>query len=215
MMAEKENKGKKGTEAKAAAGTTLPGDAKTLLETAAATARQREGVIPIAQMLGEMVWLLAQSPTHKRFAIEELHWYLIPPLRLSQARLFFGTPDATKERPNPGPVPCGLALWALMSEDAEKRFVDAVTAGRPARLQPNDWNSGDRLWMIDLVAPFATQENKQIQGLLTDLLENGLFEAYAKAKDQTIRFFQQDAKTGERKIMEVKAEMRTAQPAVN
>ena len=45
-------------------------------------------------------------------------------------------------------MPYGFVSWALVSEDVERRL------DRPDfRLRPGDWKSGDRAWIIDVVAP--------------------------------------------------------------
>jgi cytolysin-activating lysine-acyltransferase len=38
-----------------------------------------------------------------------------------------------------------------------------------------DWNSGDRLWLLELITPFATPENKLAEIMFADLL-NGPFK---------------------------------------
>ena len=46
--------------------------------------------------------------------------------------------------------PVGYASWALMSVEAEVRYIKQSSA-----LSPEDWRSGDRLWIIDLITPFG------------------------------------------------------------
>jgi cytolysin-activating lysine-acyltransferase len=58
-----------------------------------------------------------------------------------------------------GEKPFAFVSWALLNEEAEKRLI----SGQP-RLRPGDWRSGDRLWLIDVVAPFGGPE-----GVLTHL----------------------------------------------
>jgi cytolysin-activating lysine-acyltransferase len=42
------------------------------------------------------------------------------------------------------------------------------------RLTLEEWKGGDRLWLVDLVAPFADEENKQRQIMLADLISGPL-----------------------------------------
>lgn len=49
--------------------------------------------------------------------------------------------------------PMGVALWASLSPDVEKRLEAGGT-----RLGPNEWKSGGSLWLVDLIAPFGHQE---------------------------------------------------------
>ncbi|MFT3810512.1 MAG: toxin-activating lysine-acyltransferase [Micropepsaceae bacterium] len=96
----------------------------------------------VAQMLGEIVWLLSQSPIHKQLFIGDLEWFCMPPILLEQYRLFYG--------PN---APAAVALWARVSPETDAR----LTAGAP-RLRPDEWQSGDTYWLVELIAPFGGHE---------------------------------------------------------
>lgn len=93
-------------------------------------------------------------------------------------------------------TPVGFALRAQFSDEAEARFLEQVEAGRGARLRPQDWKSGDRLWLVDLVAPFATPENKLVEAMLADLIEN----VFAQKK---FKFHVTDPATGKRETKEI------------
>ena len=90
-------------------------------------------------MLGEAVWLMSHSAAHKHLFIADLEWLVLPPIMVKQFRIL-----------KAGDRPFAFASWALLNEEAEKRLL----AGQP-RLRPGDWRSGDRLWLIDVVAPFG------------------------------------------------------------
>ncbi|MFC5373613.1 toxin-activating lysine-acyltransferase [Brevundimonas faecalis] len=96
----------------------------------------------VAQMLGEIVWLMSQSPIHKQLFIGDLEWFAMPPVLLEQFRIFYG--------PN---SPAAVALWAMVSEETEQR----LEAGAH-KLRPDEWKGGDRPWLIELVAPFGAQD---------------------------------------------------------
>ena len=44
----------------------------------------------------------------------------------------------------------GYLSWAFLSADAESRYIADSNC-----LELTDWNSGDRVWLIDVVAPFG------------------------------------------------------------
>ena len=160
----------------------------------------------VSHMLGEMTWLLQQSPLHKHFAIADLEWMIMPALMLEQYRVFRGNPQPPKEgeEAKPGNTPMGLALWAMLSEDAEKKLNDMVMGGQgPVKLRPDEWRSGDRLWLIDLVAPFATAENKQAPLMLADLMQNGLKHVLPKARGHVLKLHKTDPNTGKREVVEL------------
>ncbi len=134
----------------------------------------------VSHMLGEITWLLTQSPTHKHFALADLEWLVMPPLLLEQYRVFRG--DTT---------PVGVALWANLSPDAEAK----LNAGA-GRMRPDEWKSGDRLWLVDLIAPFATPDNKMVEAMMADLIQHPF-------KGKKFKFHKTDAATGKREVIEL------------
>lgn len=135
----------------------------------------------IAEALGQITWLFSESPVHGRLAIADLRWSVMPALLVEQFRIFrFGPlPGLEEAKPQdflPGmtkegleQMPLGLALWGWLSEEAEAKVE------RGERLAPEDWKSGDRLWLLELISPFATPENRLAEVMLADLV-NGPFQ---------------------------------------
>ena len=114
---------------------------------AAAAAQAAPQPSPVAGILGEAVWLLGRSNAHKHLFISELDWLLVPALQLRQFRIW---------RHNGQPV--GFASWAYLTQESADRFVESAKAGRMGRIAPNEWKSGDQLWLIDFLAPFGGSE---------------------------------------------------------
>lgn len=111
----------------------------------AAAQRQPSGA---AEVLGDAVWLMTHSDSHKHLFLADLAWLVLPPIMGRQFRIF-----------KTGDRPFAFVTWALLDEDGEKRLL----AGQP-RVRPGDWRAGDRLWVIDVVAPFGGAD-----GVLTHL----------------------------------------------
>lgn len=76
---------------------------------------------------------------HQRYRLAAVERYTFPPLLFGQFKLY---------RHEQKPI--AYTSWALMSPEAEERFL----ASR-GRIEIEDWRSGDRLWIMDLVAPFG------------------------------------------------------------
>jgi cytolysin-activating lysine-acyltransferase len=93
----------------------------------------------VAQVLGEITWLMTQSPRHKVIPIGDLEWLLMPAILLRQFRIFYK-----------GEQPVGAALWALADELVARR----IDAGE-TRLVAVEWKSGSNMRIIDIVAPFG------------------------------------------------------------
>ena len=141
----------------------------------------------VSHMLGEMTWLLTQSPLHRAFTIGDLEWLVMPALLLEQFYVF-----------REGAQPVGLALWAKCGPDAVVKLDRGIV--RPEnRLTLEDWRSGDQLWLVDLVAPFATMENKQREIMIADLITGPL-------AGQAFSFHQIEPGTGNREVRTIAAD---------
>jgi cytolysin-activating lysine-acyltransferase len=115
----------------------LPRDAAGSIFTAQAPAGAGRTV---SAVLGEIVWLLTQSPQHKQaFFIGDLEWMAMPPILLQQFRMFYA-----KDKP------IGVILWAFVNDEVESRLLSGN-----ARMRPQDWKCGDKLWIVEVVAPFG------------------------------------------------------------
>lgn len=161
------------------------------MKTSATGANQNK---TMGNMLGEIVWLMTQSNGHKHFALSDLEWMVMPALLLEQYRIFRN-----------GTQPLGVALWAYLSPEAEEKLETGA-----GRLRPDEWainmkldakkgamhDAGGSLWLVDLIAPFHTPDNKMAEKMLADLVQ-GPF------KGKKFKFHQTDPKTGKRKVMEL------------
>ena len=126
----------------ALAGFSGPHDA-SFTNTNTITGHAREQTAPppktVAQVLGEITWLMTQSPRHKSMPLGDLEWLLMPAILLRQFRVFYK-----------GEQPVGVALWALADELVAKRIDDG-----DKRLAAVEWKSGINMRIIDVVAPFG------------------------------------------------------------
>ncbi len=96
----------------------------------------------VSEVLGEIVWLMSQSPLHKQFFIADLEWFVMTPILLQQFRLFYA-----KDRP------MGVVLWAYVDDDTAARLAAGTN-----KLRPQDWKSGNTLWAVEVIAPFGGAE---------------------------------------------------------
>lgn len=114
----------------------------------------------VSEVLGEVVWLMSQSPLHKQFFVSDLEWFVMTPILLQQFRIFYA-----KDRP------MGVVLWARVNDEVAGRLQAGTT-----KLRPQDWKSGDQLWAVEVMAPFGGAEE-----MIKDLKAN-VFPA------ETLRF---------------------------
>ena len=119
----------------------------------------------VAEVLGEIVWLMSQSPAHKHSFIADLEWMVMPPVLLSQFRLFQGPRRHTRVRCRQM-LPARRRRNSARSASSSGRMADAETEARlaagGARLRPQDWRSDmsatGRLWVVEVIAPFGGAE---------------------------------------------------------
>ncbi|SRR5258706_427554 len=96
----------------------------------------------ISSVFGEIVWLMSQSPLHKQFFVSDLEWFVMTPVLLKQFRMFYA-----KDRP------IGVVFWGFVNDEVEERLKAGTT-----KLRPQDWKSGDKLWVVEVIAPFGGAE---------------------------------------------------------
>jgi len=110
----------------------------------------------VGQMLGEIVWLMTQSPIHRERFISELETSVLRPLSLNNYRLY-----------KDDSLPRAVVFWAKVSDEVQERLKQGN-----ARLKAEDWNSGNHYWVVDIVTPFG-QAEKIIQDLQKQINPEG------------------------------------------
>lgn len=93
-----------------------------------------------AEVLGSTVWLWMHSPVHRDAPLNTLPILLLPAIKNSQ---FVLASENGK--------PVFFLSWAMLSEEAESRYL----RNPPHCMHEADWNSGERMWILDWVAPFG------------------------------------------------------------
>jgi hemolysin-activating ACP:hemolysin acyltransferase len=100
---------------------------------------------------GGAVSLFMRSPAYKHYTLADLEWCLQPALALNQFMA------AEAKLPDGQAVPVALVLWARVSAEIDARLSAAPRY--PIRLHPNEWQSGDAIWIIDALGePKAIQQ---------------------------------------------------------
>ncbi|WP_380871519.1 toxin-activating lysine-acyltransferase [Sphingomonas sp. DBB INV C78] len=134
-----------------------------------------------------MTWLLSQSPLHRALTIGDLEWLIMPALIHQQFYIF-----------RDGEKPVGLALWAKCNAIAAAKLEGGMI--EPAnRLTLEEWKSGDAIWLVDMIAPFASAENRHREVMMADLI-SGPLRGFA------FNFHQTDPVSGNRSVQHVAAD---------
>ncbi len=112
-----------------------------------------------AAAFGQVVSILVRSPKHRLDFLSELEWTVMPAIALEQYSI-----AEAKEKNSQRRFPVAAVMWALVSEDVDRRLA-ANPAQRP-RLKPTEWRSGSIAWLID-----AAGEPQAVSALLKSLVE--------------------------------------------
>ena len=95
----------------------------------------------LTEILGEALLVLINTKTHRNtFFVSDLEWLLLTPISKGQFRLY---------KDDKG-IPTGLVLWAYVNKEVDQRLEQGI-----GKLGLNDWDSGDILWIVDIVAPYG------------------------------------------------------------
>lgn len=87
--------------------------------------------------LGAVAILMMLSEQYKRFPIEILSSWVAPALKAGQVKIYYA----------PEGRPLGYVIWAWMTAQTEKNWIDDPSA---QQYLP-DWTDGERLWIVDFV----------------------------------------------------------------
>ena len=93
-----------------------------------------------AEAFGSAVWMLMHSPAHRNAPLHLLAPLVLPAIRQRQ---FVIASENGK--------PVFYLAWAWLDVDAESRYLSLP----PQHMRTTDWTSGDRLWLLDWIAPFG------------------------------------------------------------
>jgi cytolysin-activating lysine-acyltransferase len=92
-----------------------------------------------SEVLGEILWLFSHSPVHQRLRLFEIEQLILPAFKHQRYRIY-----------KRAGIPIGYVAIARLSKDIEEAWLR-----RGYKLQPDDWASGNRLWIMHFIAPFG------------------------------------------------------------
>lgn len=123
-------------------GITSPSAEKGKIAAASPGSQAPPNPAQIGLTLGAAAWLMTQSSADRGLYISDLDWLVLPPVMLGQTRIY-----------HKNETPLAYVSWALVSEEVERRL-----ASGNVRMSDHEWKSGDRPWLIHLIAPAALRD---------------------------------------------------------
>ncbi|AHG49006.1 hypothetical protein RLEG12_08685 (plasmid) [Rhizobium leguminosarum bv. trifolii CB782] len=96
---------------------------------------------------GQVVLAMSSVPRYRSQMLSDLHHLVVDPL--INDRIAVAMPKTIT-----GVEPPAIAIWAAVSAEVDARISEQARAGAfPVRLKPEDWKSGDTVWLLDVIAP--------------------------------------------------------------
>ena len=83
----------------------------------------------------EVINLFKKFDRYKNKHDSQLHYYLEPSIKFNQYKKFYDNNELV-----------GFVNWAYIHDIVEKRFKQT------GKIKPNEWNSGNNLWLIEIVS---------------------------------------------------------------
>lgn len=124
------------------------------------------------RVYGDMTFLAFRSDRHRAMSLATLRHYLEPPIELGQFRIF-----------RFDDVPRGMYTWAWLDQKAERKLI----RGKP--LDPQDWRSGDALWIVDLIAPYRGLTTSMVRFIMSpgNFTDDEFYFRRVRGADETRR----------------------------
>lgn len=124
-------------------------DPETLKRIAPQIARLRTH---LRESFGSLVMAMMATPRYRNQTLADLQHLVLDPLVRDRIAVAY---QGDREKNELADV-AGFAIWASVSAEADQRIREQIRAGTyPIRLRPEDWNSGEINWLIDVIAPNA------------------------------------------------------------
>lgn len=107
--------------------------------------------------VGQAVLAMMNLPRYKGQSLGDLGHLVIEPLlrdklAIASARKKDGEKEGDGDRGDSATA--GIAIWASVSDEVDAKIREQIKGGAfPTRLGADDWASGEKIWLLDLIAP--------------------------------------------------------------
>ena len=118
-----------------------------------------EGLRERVQMsVGQAVLAMMNLPRYKGQSLGDLNHLVIEPLLRDRLAIASTKKKAKENGGEEGEVDAtttaGIAIWASVSDEVDAKIREQIKGGAfPTRLGGEDWASGEKIWLLDLIAP--------------------------------------------------------------
>jgi cytolysin-activating lysine-acyltransferase len=125
----------------------------------------------VRESFGKVVMAMMMLPRYRNQTLGDLQHLVLEPL--IRDRVAIAYPGKTEDAALADIT--GVALWASVSDEVDGRIREQISSGTfPVRLKPEDWNSGDINWLLDVIAPDQKTTASVIANFKQVVKEGGL-----------------------------------------
>ncbi len=114
-----------------------------------------EGLRERVQMsVGQAVLAMMNLPRYKGQSLGDLNHLVIEPLLRDRLAIASAKKKGGEEGEVDATTTAGIAIWASVSDEVDAKIREQIKGGAfPTRLGGEDWASGEKIWLLDLIAP--------------------------------------------------------------
>lgn len=104
--------------------------------------------------VGQVVVAMMNVPRYQTQSLADLAHLVIEPLLHDRVAIASVRSPPTQDGLTGQEIPAGIAIWASVSDDVDTKIREQIKEGVfPIRLASEDWTSGEKLWLLDVIAP--------------------------------------------------------------
>jgi hemolysin-activating ACP:hemolysin acyltransferase len=97
----------------------------------------------ISATIGDCAIVFSRSQAHKHYSLGDIEWMILPAVVTGQVYV-----AEAQHKESGARVPVAVVLWANVSAETDQRL--STNPGQKIRLRPDEWQSGDISWIIDV-----------------------------------------------------------------
>lgn len=104
--------------------------------------------------VGQAVLLMMNLPRYRNQTLGDLAHLVVEPLMWDRLAISTSRPKESEDGAQGEGAATGIAIWASVSDEVQAKIRDQIKGGAfPTRLAAEDWTSGEKLWLLDIMAP--------------------------------------------------------------
>lgn len=105
----------------------------------------------IQAAVGQIVLAMSNLPRYRNQMLGDVQAMVLDPLMRDRIAIASEKADDAADAMQ---TLAGIAFWATVSEEVDARIREQIKTGAfPVRLKSADWNSGNIVWLLDVIAP--------------------------------------------------------------